>query len=218
MTIIDVSHWQGNINWLKVKAAGVIRAYVKATESINFVDQQFARNWAGAKAVGVERGAYHFFQGNKDGKAQAAYFVSKVGADLGELAPGVDVEAGAAGVTRAIFTQRLRDCLLEMERLTGRRPVIYTSAGKWAELTTQPGWVSNFPLWLAAPGLPEPPLPMHATTWWLFQYDWTGQVDGIAGDVDLDRENTPATPPTAPPDGATAAQVEIHARAILGLL
>src|SRR5581483_7236413 len=57
---IDVSHYQGTINWTSVKNSGVSFAFIKATEGLTIKDQDFDANWAGAKAVGIVRGAYHF--------------------------------------------------------------------------------------------------------------------------------------------------------------
>src|ERR1700728_5326112 len=58
---VDVSHYDGTVNWTQVKAAGISFAFAKATESDNDIDPTFATNWAGMKAAGVVRGAYHFF-------------------------------------------------------------------------------------------------------------------------------------------------------------
>ena len=79
---VDVSHWQGSMSWTKVKAAGMQFAFMKATESTTYTDTQFATNWAGAQAVGLYRGAYHFARPSTSaGSAakQAEYFVSRVG-------------------------------------------------------------------------------------------------------------------------------------------
>lgn len=210
---VDVSHWNGTIDWVKVRASGITHSYIKASESINFTDPAFKTNWAGAKAAGIKRAAYMFFRGDVGGTAQARHFLKVVGPDLGEIIPAVDVEAGAAGVSKAQYTQRLRDCLLEVA--TVRAPALYTSKSKIEELTTQPLWIVEYKLWLAAPDMPEPPLPPHATTWWLHQWSWTGQVDGIAEPCDLDRENVVAPDPEPPDDSAAA--IRAHAQAIIGL-
>ncbi len=102
---IDVSHWQGSINWPKVKAAGMQFAFMKATESTTYTDTAFATNWAGAASVGIYRGAYHFARpSTASGSAvkQADYFVSRVGSfqGAGTLPPVLDLEAtGGLGVT-----------------------------------------------------------------------------------------------------------------------
>jgi lysozyme len=57
---IDVSYWQGDIDWLKVREAGVHFAFIKATEGGDHLDPKFLENWEGAKRVGIARGAYHF--------------------------------------------------------------------------------------------------------------------------------------------------------------
>jgi GH25 family lysozyme M1 (1,4-beta-N-acetylmuramidase) len=69
---IDVSHWDGKIDWAQVKNAGVGFAYIKATEGTNFVDSQFAHNLAGAKDVGLPFGLYHFLRPDNNGAAQVA--------------------------------------------------------------------------------------------------------------------------------------------------
>lgn len=220
---IDTSHWSSDapkhpINWQKVRAAGVVKCYMKATESINFKDPAFPRDWTSAKAAGIQRGAYLFFRGDKSGAAQARYFSDYVGADRGELAPAVDVEAGAAGVSRATYTQRLLECLESVADLFKRQPVIYTSKGKWDELTSHPAWVNEYPLWLAAPDEDVPPLPAGASTWAIHQFSWEGVVDGIDGPVDLDRENVIVPPEPTPPDNTNSAAIKAHAQAILGLV
>ncbi|HET9760380.1 MAG TPA: GH25 family lysozyme, partial [Nocardioidaceae bacterium] len=81
---VDVSHWQGTVNWSRVKAAGMQFAFMKATESTTYTDTQLATNWAGVQAVGMYRGAYHFARPKVGtAPAQAKYFVSKVGSFQG---------------------------------------------------------------------------------------------------------------------------------------
>src|SRR5438128_2228243 len=67
---IDISHWDGTINWPKVADAGYRWAYAKATEGTTYIDPTFTTNWAGAQSAGVLRGPYHFFHPETDGKAQ----------------------------------------------------------------------------------------------------------------------------------------------------
>lgn len=220
-TWIDVSHHNSDapkhpIDWPRVRAAGVTKAYIKSTESINFKDKAFPANYANSKAAGIQRAGYLFFRGDKAGPAQAKFFSDYVGADRGELAPAVDVESGAAGVSRAQFTQRLLECLQSVAGLFNRQPVIYTSENAWNTLTTMPSWIADYPLWLAAPDAPVPPLPAGAHTWAIHQYDWTGSVDGIDGDCDLNRENV-VTPPDPEPPSADVAAIRAHAVAIMEL-
>ena len=102
---IDVSHWQGTINWSKVKAAGMQFAFMKATESTTYTDTAASRRTGRAsQAVGIYRGAYHFARPERRHRRrpQAKYFVSKVGSfqGAGTLPPVLDLEAsGGLGVT-----------------------------------------------------------------------------------------------------------------------
>jgi lysozyme len=72
---IDVSHWQGQIDWKKVKASGVDFVYVKATEGGGYVDSWYERHIAGAIAAGLTCGSYHFFQPGDSVAKQVDNFV-----------------------------------------------------------------------------------------------------------------------------------------------
>lgn len=89
---IDVSHFQGGIDWQAVAGDGVRFCFIKATEGVGDVDPMFHRNWTGAKAAGVLRGAYHFFHPNLDARQQAEHFLSVVTIEEGTLPPALDVE------------------------------------------------------------------------------------------------------------------------------
>lgn len=87
---LDVSHHQGNIDWADVKAMRVERvqmgfAFIKATEGLNDMDEAFRRNWFNARQAGFPRGAYHFFNASKSGKAQAENFIEAVTLVKGDL-------------------------------------------------------------------------------------------------------------------------------------
>jgi lysozyme len=82
---IDVSKWQGEIDWSKVANSGVRFAYIKATEGTGYTDPCFAVNWQSAKSAGVLRGAYHFFHPRLDARSQAKTFYATLGNDPGEL-------------------------------------------------------------------------------------------------------------------------------------
>src|SRR5689334_1580650 len=84
---IDVSHYQGVIDWNQVAEAGTAFVFIKATEGTSYVDPQFQDNWSGAKAAGLLRGAYHFFQPGEDPQQQAEYFLSVVQTVPGDLPP-----------------------------------------------------------------------------------------------------------------------------------
>jgi lysozyme len=89
---IDVSHYQGRIDWRALPAQGVDFAYIKASEGGDLRDDAFAANWAGARRAGIARGAYHYFTLCRSGAAQAANFIAAVPADADALPMAIDLE------------------------------------------------------------------------------------------------------------------------------
>jgi lysozyme len=198
---VDVSHHQGTIDWARVAATPRLRfAYVKATEGGDFVDPAFTRNWSEARRAGLRVGAYHFFNLCKPGAEQARHFLSVVPragplpspaprGDGGpgtrdDLPPALDLELGPPcrrPPPRDVVAREVAAWLAEVERVDGRRPVLYVtheSYDLFLRGAEPPG-----PLWVRAI-LDEPALdPGHAWTVWQF---WPrGRVAGIAGPVDL---------------------------------
>ena len=188
---VDVSHWQGTINWSKVKAAGMQFAFMKATESTTYTDTQLATNWAGVQAVGMYRGAYHFARPKVGtAPAQANYFVSKVGSfqGAGTLPPVLDLEAsGGLGVTD--LRNWTATWLQTVEQLTGRTPMIYVSPAFWEHYLGNSTAFTHYPLWIAHYGVSTPRVPGGWPTWTFWQRTSSGTVSGISGDVDMNRFN-----------------------------
>lgn len=179
---IDVSHWQGTIDWSAVAADGVEFAFVKATEGGDYTNPRFAENWAGARRAGVVRGAYHFFRPRTDAAAQAAHFLRTVRLAPGDLPPVLDVEVtdgrSAESIAAGVLTW-----LQEVERATGRRPVVYTRASFWT--AQMGGGLGPYPLWVAHYGVSAPSIPAGWSGWTFWQHSDAGRVDGISGAVDL---------------------------------
>lgn len=75
---IDVSHWQGTIDWNAAAADGVEFVFIKATEGGDYTDPAFAANWSGSSRAGIRRGAYHFYRPQTDAAAQAQQFLRVV--------------------------------------------------------------------------------------------------------------------------------------------
>jgi lysozyme len=179
---IDVSHYQGEVNWPAVAGSGVRFAFIKATDGIQDIDPRFARNWAGAKAAGIVRGAYHFFRPALDAQRQAAHFVSVVTMDDMALPPALDVEV-TDGLDRAALQAGIRTWLETVRVACGCRPVLYTDPSFWNDSVAAD--FSDYPLWLACyADAPEIPATWQAWTFW--QHTDAGEVNGISGQVDLD--------------------------------
>ena len=89
---VDVSHYQGEIDWERLAGEDISFAYIKATEGSGHKDEMFDRNWSEAQTTGLRIGAYHFFSLDSAGADQAENFCSTVTAVDGMLPPVVDVE------------------------------------------------------------------------------------------------------------------------------
>lgn len=192
---IDVSNWQGEIDWAAVAGDGIKFAYIKATGGTGFVDQKFDDNYNGAYAQGIIRGAYHFARPDQSGPVrQARFFVRNGGGwspDGMTLPPMLDMEYNPSGPDcyglghdrMTSWIQRFSD---EVKRLTGRYPVIYTTTNWWKMCTGDTGAFNRTnPLMIANWGddpRPLPNWPYHS----IWQYTASGRVAGINGNVDRD--------------------------------
>jgi lysozyme len=177
---IDVSHHQGAIDWQAVAADGTSFAYIKASEGVDLVDPEFARNWRGAGTAGVDRGAYHFFTLCSPGRAQAQAFLD-VMPDDGELPPALDLELAGNCSTRpdpSVVARELRDFLSLVEGSTGPLVVLYVG-DEFEDAYPVRDTLPN-PLWIRR--LFRRP----NVDWLVWQVEGYARVDGIDGRVDLD--------------------------------
>ncbi len=130
---IDVSKYQGDIDWSAVRQSGVKFAWIKATEGGDYLDEKFSRNWELAKEAGVPRGAYHFMYWCRPAEQQAQWFVEHVPKDPDALPPVLDVEWNNVSrtcpthVSREAAIASMKTVLNAMETAYGKKPVIYTS-------------------------------------------------------------------------------------------
>jgi lysozyme len=182
---LDVSHFQGTVDWPQVAQAGYAFAFIKATDGITYVDPMFATNWAGAKAAGLLRGAYHFFEADDDPQQQAANYLKNVSLESGDLPPVLDVEASSTSseVPTATIIDSIQAWLYAVAQATGRTPILYTNRTYWDSLGTEQ--FSGYPLWLAEYGVASPTLPQGWTSWAFWQFSQSGEISGIAASVDL---------------------------------
>lgn len=187
--LVDVSHYQGHVDWTAYAASGHRSAICKATEHLRLVDDQFAANWRGMKAAGLARGAYHFFHPELDAINQAGFFLATIG---GDLDPGdvlvLDVER--LGFGHKDLAEGARDFCLRILEATGRRPLIYTSPGFWDALpagANRDSAAASADLWVAHWGVATPHIPQGWTSYVLHQYSATVRVPGVSGTCDGDR-------------------------------
>ena len=185
---LDVSRWQGTIDWPAVRAAGIGFAFIKATEGGDHTDPMFPANWQAAARAGVPRGAYHFYYFCRPAHEQAAWFIRHVPRDPAALPHVLDLE----------WNHRSRTCPYRPDPATvraeatrfldiltahyGQRPVIYTTVDFYRE--TGIGTLPNTEFWLrSVAGHPSTVYPGQRWTFW--QYTGTGIVPGVAGPVDI---------------------------------
>lgn len=182
---IDVSMFQGEIDWQAVKASGVVFAYARALEGVTIHDSRFAANWRGMEAAGVTRGAYAFYVADDPAQAQAEFFASLVALEPGDLVPMVDIEQGSIGsAAPADLVTRFHTYLELVESHYGVKPIIYTDPNFWNE--HMDGSFGDYPLWVADYGVASPTLPVGWSDWVIWQHSESGSVPGIDGAVDLD--------------------------------
>jgi lysozyme len=189
---IDVSHYDGTIDWATVKASGRAFAFAKATEGTSYVDPEFTANWAGMKQHGVVRSAYHFFHANMDPTAEANHFLSVMGTlEAGDLPPTLDLEV-TDNESAATITANTITWLDTVAAATGTLPILYSGPSFIRDTLGSPaGLEQHARLWDAnwAVQCPDVPAPFTGFSFW--QYDDAGTVPGISGasSVDLDKFN-----------------------------
>ena len=195
---IDVSHWQGAIDWPTVAASGKTFAYVKASESTDLVDEFYVDNRAQAKGLGLRVGAYHFARPDRspgDPVAEADYFLAMAQPVAGDLLPVLDLEV-TGGLSPVELQEWVKSYLGRIYERTGARGVIYTSPTFWRNAMGDTSWFATNgyrTLWVAhwASG-PAPSTPGEnwgGVGWTFWQYTSSGTVPGISGRADLNRFN-----------------------------
>ncbi|WP_374308315.1 GH25 family lysozyme [Methylocella sp.] len=189
---IDVSKYQGEIDWDTVRASGVKFAWIKATEGGDHVDDMFGRNWEAAKAAGVPRGAYHFAYWCRPAAEQAAWFAANVPNDPDALPPVLDVEWNGHSKTcprkvpREVAIAEMRTILEAMERTYGKRPIIYVTVDFHRDVMQ--GEFTDYPVWVRSVKS-HPALKYGARRWRFWQHTAEGRVAGIKGYVDRNAFN-----------------------------
>ncbi|UCI05482.1 glycoside hydrolase family 25 protein [Mesorhizobium sp. B1-1-8] len=184
---VDVSRWQGDINWGKLRAQGANFAYIKATDGGDHLDPMFMKNWRNADSAGLRRGAYHFFYWCRTAGEQADWFIRNVPKVEGALPPVIDVEWNGDSScrrrpSRATVQEKMQVFMDKLERHYGQRPIIYTSPDFYRDNLR--GAFPDYPFWLRA--VAAHPSKVYPGRKWLFwQYSGSGLSHGVRGRIDL---------------------------------
>jgi uncharacterized protein (TIGR03382 family) len=187
---IDVSYYQGTIDWTRVANDNVKYAFVRVSDGTTFVDPKFSTYWAGSRAAGIKHGAYQFFRPGQDPIAQADILLDAIGRKLApdDLPPVIDVEA-SDGQSAAVIKQKVSAWIDRVKSVLGRDPIIYTGFYFWRDSVGAPDFTSS-PLWhaqystAACPNIAPP-----WSDWAFWQFTDSGTIDGISGPVDTNKFN-----------------------------
>ncbi|MFF5812908.1 GH25 family lysozyme [Peribacillus butanolivorans] len=185
---IDISEWQGEINFEKVKASGIEVVYIRSSEGNNYVDPYFHKNYEKAKKAGLRIGFYHYVTARSVSQAeyQAHFFVSLISNKEFNGKIAMDFE-DLAGLTNSEINMISKAFIKRVEELSGKEAVIYSDASNATYVLDKS--LTKYPLWIADYGVGHPSNQVKWSKWSGWQYSDNGRIPGISGTVDLDYFN-----------------------------
>lgn len=183
---IDVSEWQGNINFKKVKEAGIEVVYIRSSQGFSYEDSQFEKNYEEAKKQDLKVGVYHYVtaRSEEEARTQAKFFVSKVSNKEIDCKLAMDFEY-FPNLSKSEVNKIALAFIQETEKLSGKKAVVYSDA--YNASSKFEGEITSYPLWIAEYGVREPENNGNWKNWEGFQYTDKGRVSGISGNVDRDK-------------------------------
>jgi lysozyme len=176
---IDVSRWQGKIDWGRVAASGYRFAVIRATVGNYYTDPRFYENWRGASEAGLLVTAYHVVKPKNTAESQITRLVEVLEDCQPDLPLVLDVEL-ADEQTPATITGVIKGCAQRIEQHAGRKPIIYTGAWFWNPNVLRGDEFAQYDLWVANYGVETPALPADWSEWRFWQYSDTGRVAGVS--------------------------------------
>ncbi len=178
---VDVSSYQGEIDWQVIASQDIDFAYIKASEGSDTRDRYFAQNANGAASAGLAAGAYHFFSFDSAGETQADNFLAAIGDAPLTLPPAVDVEPYGdyflAPAPKERVVEQLSALLERLRAHYGVQPVIYATADSYERYIA--GSFPDSPVWIRS--VVTPPLLRSGGEWTFWQYSCTTRLRGIYG-------------------------------------
>lgn len=179
---VDVSKYQGNIDWDVLSSEDIQFAYIKATEGSTYVDGFWEINYKNALGTGLRIGAYHFFSFESDGLTQADNFISAVPKNDELLPPVVDFEfyrdyeKNPPDVNKT--RKNLNELLLKLEQYYGVKPVIYATEKSYK--TYLCNTYNHYDIWIRSI-FTKPELP-DGRQWTFWQYSSRETLKGYSGE------------------------------------
>lgn len=188
---IDISHYQGKIDWDELRDNGKIKKspirfiMIKATEGSTRIDPMFKSNFHEAREHGFTRGAYHFWSNRSTGRAQAEHFIKNVKLADGDLPPVLDVEHKSKTQTDAEFKESILTWLRLVEQRYKVKPIIYTYY-KFKMTYLSDSVFNEYPYWIAHYYVDKVE---YKGEWKFWQHTDCGKLPGIKGFVDFNIYN-----------------------------
>ena len=184
---VDVSRYQGGVDWNRARQAGISFAFIKATEGGDHSDPAFPVYWAQTRAAGIPRGAYHFYYFCRPAREQAEWFIRNVPKVRGALPPVLDVEFNHQSNCKRRWSRedvldKMQVFMDRLERHYGQRPIIYTTVDFYRDTGVRS---VNAEFWLRSVAAhPRERYPNRGFAFW--QYSGTGTARrGVETQIDL---------------------------------
>lgn len=182
---IDVSHFQGRINWSKVglinDSTSLAFVILRATMGKNSVDKRFEENWNSVKDSTIVMGAYHYYRPNENSTKQANNFIANVNLNTGDIIPILDIEKHSSIQSVSRLRKGLLNWLKIIEEHYGVKPIIYTGDNFYNTYLNKPEFI-KYPKWIANYNHISSP---GTSDWDIWQFSDAVKVDGINELVDL---------------------------------
>lgn len=182
---IDVSLYQGRINWDKLgkinKTLPVKFVIMRATMGALGEDKEFPRNWKAVKKKKIVRGAYHYYNPNVNSTLQAENFILTADLESGDLPPILDIEKVSTIQNMEALRRGIRNWLERVEKHYGVKPILYTGSSFYNSYLD--GHFDEYPLWVANYRRVHNPI---REDWVFWQFTEKGTINGIRGFVDMD--------------------------------
>ncbi len=181
---IDVSHWNGNIDWQAVQEQGIDFVFIKATEGKTFKDPMFEKYYEGAKKAGLLVGVYHFarFTDSKSAVEEAEFFIDHTKGKAFDLPLALDLEENDS-MSKQLCTNAAEAFLGRVEKKAGKKPLLYSNPAFITRYLKSS--LGKYPLWIAHYNTKNPRSVEGWANWMIWQYRSDGKLKGINGHVDF---------------------------------
>lgn len=179
---VDVSRYQGQIDWELLASNDISFAYIKATEGSSHVDSCFSYNYEEARKTSLRVGAYHFFSYDSEGQTQAEHYIDVVEKTDGMLPPVIDLEfygdKEQNPPEQSQVRQELTVMLSRLEEYYGMKPIIYATEKSYKLYLADA--FQEYDIWIR--NVITSPRLSDRREWTFWQYTNRGKLEGYQGD------------------------------------